>query len=272
MRLGLVLFVGSFLFCLSPAFAGNAQTAVAEVANGLAAHRANYRLTFESSRGGDIIGGSGTMSFEVMDACEGWAVEQKLSMIVTNRDGEDVQMETDYVTWESKNGTRLRFRMHQTTDQANPEVTSGEAVLERVGGKGEVHYSQPKNQLVKLPPGTLFPMWHTATIIAGAEAGKKFLSLPLFDGTAESGAQDTFVIVTDWQKPSAYRFPSLSKLPSGRVHISFFNRTPNAFEPDYEVGMRYWQNGVADDIRMDFGEFVMLAHMTDFKLQPPHRC
>jgi hypothetical protein len=40
--------------------------------------------------------------------------------------------------------------------------------------------------------------------------------------------------------------------------------------PTYEVGMRYWENGVADDMQMDFGDFVMNAKMDEFKPQPKH--
>jgi len=42
-------------------------------------------------------------------------------------------------------------------------------------------------------------------------------------------------------------------------------------EPDYEVSLRYWENGVADDLDMDFGDFVMSGKLAEFKLLP-HRC
>ena len=35
--------------------------------------------------------------------------------------------------------------------------------------------------------------------------------------------------------------------------------------------MRYWENGVADEMKMDFGDFVMSAKMKEFAPQP-HRC
>jgi hypothetical protein len=37
------------------------------------------------------------------------------------------------------------------------------------------------------------------------------------------------------------------------------------------VGMRYWENGVADNLQMDFGDFVMDAKMTELTPQP-HKC
>ena len=40
--------------------------------------------------------------------------------------------------------------------------------------------------------------------------------------------------------------------------------------PDYEVGMRYFANGVADDLSMDFTDFVMHGTLSEFSLTPPH--
>src|SRR5579863_8210480 len=145
---------------------------------GLAAHRALYGLTLSSSRDNDVIAARGTMGYEVIDACDGWAVRQRLAMTLTNTDGQDIQMVSDYATWEAKDGLKFRFHMKQTTDSAVTSQTDGDAHLDRPGGPGEAHYSVPEDAIKRLPPGTLFPMAHTSAILAGAEAGKKFITLP----------------------------------------------------------------------------------------------
>jgi hypothetical protein len=259
-----------------PALLGAAAIIVAQTpaiaAVELAAHTANYTLTLDNSTasGGDVVAARGSMRYEVIDACEGWAVQQRLDMTITNHEGQDVQMVSDYTTWESKNGLKLRFRMRQTTDSAVTEETSGEATLEKPGGPGEIHYLTPHETTMTLPAGTVFPMAHTATIIAAAEQGRKFLAIPLFDGTGDTGGQDTSVVVTSWGKPRQDPYPALAKLPSGRVHVAFFDH--GSMTPDYEVGMRYWENGVADGLKMNFGDFTMDGEMADFKLQPPRHC
>ncbi len=237
----------------------------------LAAHRALYKLTMDQGRAGDIVAASGTMGYEVVDACDGWAVRQRLEMTVTNHDGQDIQMVSDYATWEAKDGLSFRFHMKQTTDSAVTSETDGDAKLEASGGSGEAHYTTPGEATKPLPAGTLFPMAHTEAILAAARTGKKFLNLPLFDGTVDSGAQDSFVTVLKWQPPAETKWPGLSGLNSARVRISFFDRDKNAQTPHYQVGMKYWENGVADDLQMDFGEFVMNGTMSEFTLQP-HRC
>jgi len=236
-----------------------------------AAHRAFYNLTLASSRGGDVVAATGTMGYEVIDACDGWAVRQRLSMTLTNSEGQAVQMVSDYATWESKDGLKFRFHMKQTTDTAVTSQTDGDAKLERAGGPGTAHYTVPEDATKPLPAGTLFPMAHTSAILAAAQTGKKFVALPLFDGTDDSGAEDSSIVVLDWKQPAPNQYPLLASLPSTRVRLAFFDHSSSGETPTYQVGMRYWENGVADNLQMDFGDFVMDAKMTDFT-PLPHKC
>ena len=59
----------------------------------------------------------------------------------------------------------------------------------------------------------------------------------------------------------------MAAMPSGRVRLAFYERGKADQKPDYEVGMRYWANGVADDLQMDFTDFVMRGKLTDFERQ-----
>jgi hypothetical protein len=251
------------------ALAGTPAHAV--TAGDLAAHRAMYDLRLASAHSGDVSAASGNMAYEVQDACDGWAVRQRLRMTVTNQDGQDIEMVSDYTTWESKDGLRLRFRMRQSTDQKVTSDVAGDASLNGPGLAGTAHYTSPEDVTKELPKGTLFPMAHTAALLTAAEAGKRFIAIPLFDGTTANGAQDSFITVTKWNGPQEGKWPALSKLPSGRMHVAFFDRDATSQEPDYEVGMRYWENCVADDLAMDFGDFVMAGKLTEFRLLP-HGC
>jgi len=257
---------------IQPAAAVNAPApaAPAQSPAALLAHRALYTLTLASAKGGDVAAAHGTMGYEVTDACDGWAVRQRLRMTITNADGQDIEMASDYATWEAKDGLKLRFHVRQTTDTAVTSQTDGEASLQRVGGGGEAHYTTPRDNTVALPAGTLFPMMHTVAIIAGAREKKRVLSLPLFDGTDENGVEDSSIVILDWKPPSPGKWPGLASLPSTRVRLAFFEHQANAVTPSYEVGMRYWENGVADDMQMDFGDFVMSAKMNEFAPQPRH--
>ncbi|HET6234977.1 MAG TPA: cell envelope integrity EipB family protein [Acetobacteraceae bacterium] len=239
----------------------------------LAAHRALYTLTLDDRSGGggsDVVGASGSMGYEVIDACDGWATHQQLDMTVVNTDGQNVHMISDYTTWEAKDGLRFRFHTRQTTDDAVTSQIDGDAKLDAPGGTGTAHYTSPSDTTKPLPAGTLFPMAHTSALLAAARAGKKFITLPLFDGTSEDGAEDSSVVVLDYKPPEPTAYAMLSPLPSARVHLAFFERTASSITPDYQVSMRYWENGVADALQMDFGDFVMDAKLSDLKVQPHH--
>jgi hypothetical protein len=243
----------------------------------LLAHHALYTLTFDpkatntEQSGSDIVGARGTMGYEVIDACDGWAVRQKLQMTVTNSDGKDVRMLSDYTTWESKDGLKFRFHMTQMTDSNVTSQTDGDASLTAAGGTGEAHYIHPREQTKILPAGTYFPTAHTVAILEAARAGKKFMAVPLFDGTDDAGTEDSSIAIVDWKPPFKTSYPALTTLPSARVRLAFFDRAPGTTTPTYQVGLRYWENGVADDMQMDFGDFVMDAKMTEFNAQPK-RC
>jgi hypothetical protein len=255
------------LLCLTllapPAYAASSPDFSRALAQ-MAAHRAVYKLTLDSSPNQAVTAATGTMTYEVIDACDdGWATQQRLLMDITNTDGQTVRMISDYSTWEAKNGSKLRFRVRQTTDTAVTLQLAGEADF-APNGAGVIHYTEPKPNTLQLAPGTLFPMAHTAHIMALAQSGKKFITLPLFDGSSDTGAEDTFVVVTGSIAPGPFKYPSLSKLPSDTVNVSFFDHDSNGEQPDYAVAMRYWINGVADDLKMNFGDFTMDGKLTQF--------
>lgn len=239
--------------------------AVPGVASELAGHRALYTLNLETARG-DIIGASGTMGFEVIDACDAWAIRQRLAITVTSRDGTEIELAADYTTWESKDGLQLRFRMRQTTEDAVVSELAGTASLERTGGPGRAVYSIPPDTVRELPTGTLFPTAHTEAVLAAARAGQRFYAVPLFDGTSATGANDSTAVIAGWSPPAANAWPALSPLPSARVRIAFFEREGSKQQPEYEVGMRYWENGVADQLVMDFGDYVLGGKLTELTL------
>ncbi len=248
--------------------------AAAEGAAAMAPHRAAYRLTLDRARpDGQVSSASGAMLFEVRDACEGWTTRQRLSLRILDRAGDTVETASDYSTWESKDGARLRFTLTQSAQGAVTQRISGEAVLNGDKG-GTVTYEQPEAQQVTLPPGTILPMAHTIRSLALARAGEKMLITPLFDGTSTDGAQDSTTLLQAWtaNPPANPRFPLLAQ-PSARMRIAFFDRdaAAGAGTPDYEVGLRYFANGVADEMKMDFGDFTLDGKVEE--LEPlPHDC
>jgi len=232
----------------------------------LAAHRAHYDLSLERGRG-DVIAASGSMDYDVTDACDAWAVRQRLHMVLTGRDGAETEMLSDYTTIETKDGSSLRFRLRQSNAGEPPSEIAGNVTVGKNGG--EAIYTAPEVATKKLPAGTLLPMMHTEALIAAAKAGKKFIALPVFDGTGVDGAQNSTIAIVNWEPPRQQPWPELAALSSGRMRIAFFDRQSAGQQAEYEVSMRYYENGVADDMSMDFGEFVMAAKLKNLVVLSP---
>lgn len=249
---------------------GLAPPAGAEPA--LAGHHAVYRLTLAAARDQGVLSAEGRMEFDLTDACSGWTTAQRLQIDLTDRDGRDSRMTTDYATFESKDGRSLTFHSRQADGRRSTLELSGTARLDHEGGAGHADYTQPAQRRVELPAGTLLPNAHTMRILQYAHAEKRFLGTPLFDGTGEDGAQDSFVTIERWQPGHTAKWSALSGLPSGRVHIAFFDRADASETPDYETGMRYFDNGVADDLTLNFGDFVMQGRLVQLEMKPSSRC
>jgi hypothetical protein len=261
---------------LAPA-PGLSQGAAEPGSENLLAHRAAYRLSLDSVRdSAGIEQAEGVMLFEVIDACDAWAARQRFTLLVSDRDGNVVETTSDYATLEAKDGSSLRFSLTQTTGGAITSRVAGEAQITAQGGR--IRYAEPAATEEELPPGTILPMIHTLRSLAAARAGQRILVTPLFDGTSADGAQDTTTIISGgWVGPQPNaNFPSLSTLSSARMRIAFFDRNAGgqgggASTPEYEVSLRYFENGVADELKMDFGEFVMDGRLGE--LQPiPSPC
>ncbi len=260
---------------LAPLWAGLPAAQAAEPgAENMLAHRAAYRLKLDSLRdNASIAQAEGIMLFEVIDACDAWASRQRFTLLVGDRDGNVIETTSDYATLEAKDGSSLRFSLTQMTGGAITSRVSGEATITPAGGR--VRYQEPAATEEPLPEGTILPMIHTLRSLAAARNGQRIFVAPLFDGTSADGAQDTTTIISGgWQPPQANAdFPMLSSLHSARMRIAFFDRNAGgqgggAATPDYEVSMRYFENGVADELKMDFGEFVVDGRLGELQAIP----
>jgi EipB-like len=93
----------------------------------------------------------------------------------------------------------------------------------------------------------------------------------LFDGTDSTGAQATFVSVLKHYKGEKTEWPALDGIPSTDVDIAFFSRKNDDETPNFRTSMRYFENGVAANLVLDFGDFVMSGKLARLSI-PPSPC
>jgi hypothetical protein len=231
--------------------------------------------------GGGVTGASGAMSYKFGDSCDGWTVENRTALTFSYSDGEPVSTTWDFVTWESKDGLRYRFRVRSTRDGVVSEEINGVARLDGHGKGGNVKFTQPEQKTMKLPKGTLFPTEHTIRLLESAERGERNLERVLFDGTAAEGPFNVNAIIG--KALSANKAISTAGLnpainmallaaPSWRMQMAFFVPDTTEPTPDYEVSLRYYQNGVADEVIQSFGTFSLKGTLEKLEMLPKPDC
>ncbi|CEF57252.1 EipB family protein [Acetobacter ghanensis] len=241
-------------------------------ASALVSQQAVYDLGLVESAGGQTLSATGHMQYAVLKTCLGWSSHQRLDIqSVTRKQGEE-HLLSDYAAQESLDGRHLTFKSQEARNGKLLRVVSGEASL-NPDGSGLVQYRQPLAKTLHLPAGTMFPITHTASILAAAEKGERELTTPLFDGTLPDGPEDTYVSLLNWaQTPNDSPYRPLQKLAAGHVHIAFYDRNAHTMMPEYEMGMRYFANGVSDQLHLDFGDFKMQGTLSTLNLPATPTC
>lgn len=240
-------------------------------ADSLTGQHALYTLTLTKLRTHDITGATGQMSFDMVDGCTGWATTQHMTLIIRNTDGTLNKTVSDYITWESKDGKNFSFVLRESDNDGKEQIDDAGTATRNQDGSGLVTYTTPANTTLKLPPGTLFPMQHTEALLAAGREGKKFIAPPLFDGTTADGAQATFVAELGYHEGEKTVWPALDGIPSADVDIAFYSRKNDDETPNFRTSMRYFDDGVATDLTLDFGDFEMAGKLTKLSI-PPAAC
>jgi hypothetical protein len=238
-------------------------------------HRALYTMTLGSARNDSgVVDARGTMDYEWGETCDGWTIEQRYRLKMRYAESADVDIISSFVTWEAKDGTRYRFNQKQTRNGEVDQEIRGEARLEGPGKGGVAEFAKPQPQTLKLEPGVLFPSAHTITLIDAAREGQSFLSRLVFDGaTDENAVQVSAAIgVRVTADPAAAVHSSLLERPSWRMRLAFFPADANAEKPDYELGMRLLDNGVSQDMVIDYGDYAIRAKLDDIEPLPKPSC
>ncbi len=235
-----------------------AASAPAAGAAEIAPHRALYSMTLGSARND-----SG-----VVDArCEGWTIEQRYRLKMRYGETPDVDIVSSFVTWESKDGLRYRFNQKQSRNGEVDQDIRGEARLDASGKGGIAEFVKPQPQTLKLEPGVLFPSTHTMLLIDKAHEGENFVSRHVFDGaTDENAVQISAAIgVKVTADPAAAKLTPLLQRSGWRVRLAFFPVDAAVDRPDYELGMRLLDNGVSQDMVIDYGEYSIRAKLDDIE-------
>ncbi len=242
----------------------------------LASHRAIYDMKLSHSQnGGKVTDVRGTMTYEWVDACDGWTTAQKSQMKFFYEDGRTVGLGWTLSSWESKDGLRYRFFVRNFADGKATTEFKGEAKLDGPGKAGVALFTMPKNLKLVLPAGTLFPTAHTISLLNHLKAGDRLLYATVFDGTDDKGLFDISAVLAGTPSPDAAvarLSPLLVHGPVYRVGLAFFAPTDNQSTPEHEQTLTVYGNGIVGGLELDYGGFSVGAVLTKLEGLPAPGC
>jgi hypothetical protein len=242
----------------------------------IASHRAAYKLSLSNAKSSGINELTGAMYIDWHEACEGWTISQRMRFEITDEDGQPVDNDISFSSWEAKDGLNYRFTLRTTRNGEVEEELRGHAELEGHGKGGKAVFSEPEDQVIELPPGTIFPTEHSIQLIQKALAGDKIFARRVFDGATLDGAMEINALITGKLPPeklgTAKINGDLLKGPSWRVRMAFFKLEEQAAEPEYETSMRMMDNGIGVDFVFDYKDFAIKAQLEQLEALPKPRC
>ena len=242
-------------------------------------HRALYSLSLATTKSGSgVVGASGAMVYEWGETCDGWTVQQRFRLRLEYAEQDNMEVSSTLVTWEAKNGLRYRFNERRLRNGELDEEIKGEAKLDGPDKGGSAEFTKPEAATLPLVPGALFPTAHTVLLIQRAQAGDTFVGRHVFDGaTVETAGTITAVIGPRLEPGPSGKGEKLPKSPllqrpSWRMRLAFFPADSKQEQPDYELGMRLLDNGVSQDMTLDYGDYVIRAKLDDIEALPKPSC
>lgn len=241
----------------------------------LMAHRAFYEMSLASAtQGSGIVSGGGAMTYRFARECDGWTVENRTRLQLIYEGGQQLATEWVYVTWESEDGRKFRFRARHDRNGETIEELRGDADLTGEGG-GTARFTMPDARTEDLPTGTLFPVRHIHMLLEAATAGETRLSRVVFDG---SSGDNPYLVTALFGPLAAGDTQSLADraglphAPSWWTQAAFFAHNALEPEPVFEIAAQYRADGVADHIVQDFGEFALRVELSAVEPLPPPDC
>ena len=242
----------------------------------LAPHRAIYSMKMGKIRAGSVIVDTrGAMYLEWARSCEGWTLTQRVRLQLIDNEGKAVDTDSSFSSWESENGLSYRFTVRNLRNGKVSEDLGGKATLAGKGEAGTAVFERPKGKIFPLPKGSIFPTEHVVQLIERAEAGGKRLFRVVFDGASLDGPLEINAIIgslIEGKKDAKDAEEALTSRPSWRMRLAFFPVKVRDSTPDYELGVRLFDNGVAEDFVLDYGDFTVLAKLEKIEALPLPSC
>lgn len=237
----------------------------------LAPHRAVYDLSL-ASQTEELLSVEGRIAFDLkMDGCALYDLDYRF-VARFSQDGEETLTDQRTRARESTDGRSFTFETISLVDGMEQPLVSGTA--ETAATETSVAMTAPVERDFAIP-ASRFPLGHTAALIEKARAGERMVQLHLFDGDAQGDKElITTAVLLPLSQAAGESPEGVAGLRGWRVDESYFNSDSDADGlPVFHTRYTLYENGVTDEIFMDFGEYALEGALSELTLGTlPEEC
>lgn len=224
--------------------------------NNFQPHRAYYKMSLGTSKStSGIVGVDGRMVFEWRSVCDGWVVEQRYLMRYQKEQGAESVTDTEYSTWESKDGKQYKFYVTNKLSEGIDDI-EGLAIRSTEKKMGTVYFQMPKKIEYQLPVKSIFPSRHTFSLLEAAKAQKIFLVIPVFDGSELKNAVSVSSVIGR-QKVLKEPKNTLLTAKYWPIRMAFFSSESDEAGPSHEMTINLHENGITSGLTLDYFDFTI---------------
>ena len=222
---------------------------------------------------------SGRMAVEFVGArCSGYKSKMRIVTEGEDADGNSQITDARSDTTESADG-RFDFSNQTYVNDGLTDESAG--VATRIAGGIAVALTKPGNKHLTLDASTVFPTEQMRRVLAAAAAGKHFVSMDVYDGSdnGEIVYATAAVVGKESSAPDDYGDDTLvgeagfAGLPHWPVTVSYFEKGSGTDDaPSYVTSFVVYANGIGRKLRIDYGKFALVGHLTHLEMLPAPKC
>ncbi|HWT31726.1 MAG TPA: cell envelope integrity EipB family protein, partial [Propylenella sp.] len=241
-------------------------------------HRAVYEISLaRTDEGSGVSSAKGRMVFEITgSACEGYSMRQRMMVNIGDEDGNPSLLDFRIRTFESGDGDFYSFVSRTAYNEDEVEAVAGEA--RRQGGAIEVKLTEPTGKTIRLDGDALFPSQHMQAILDAAAAEQRFISAEIYEGAGTGEESDAASASIGRGANSGPGGALRSGVRHWPILVGYFDgETDPAQEfgeemPSYQMSFTLYENGVTNDLVMDYGDYALSGVLDSIEALDPPEC
>lgn len=234
-------------------------------------HRAVYDIALDRTQeGSGVSSASGRMVFEITGSvCDGYKMRQRMVVNIGDEEGNVGLLDFQIVTFESGAGDLYSFDSRTRVNDSVVEAVEGEA--RRQGSDIEVTLKQPSEKTVRLDGVALFPSQHLQAIIDAAVADRNFLSVELYEGAGTGEASDAVAAAIGGAEQAGGDGLLRRGVRHWPISVGYFDGAAEDSTdlgeelPSYQMSFTLYENGVTNDLLMDYGDYALSGSLKDIQ-------